>query len=112
MTDIDPIKQRAGAFNRESGGGVSVARAGAATISPSRQRCTDCTVQAGGRRQADARLYYWSWQGRWKDVGDMSGIVLPLDEDLDQIASTEIFWTWTWGKMCKVELTLTDRKGC
>ena len=41
------------------------------------------------------RVYYWSWQNRWKDVGDMGGLVLPLDEALDAIANTEIFWTWT-----------------
>ena len=41
------------------------------------------------------RLFYWSWQNRWKDVGDMGGLVLPLDEALDQIANTEIFRTWT-----------------
>ena len=39
------------------------------------------------------RLYYWSWQGRWKDVGDMGGLVLSLDEALDEIANTDIFWT-------------------
>ena len=41
------------------------------------------------------RPLYWFWQERWKDGGDIGGIVLPLDEALDQIASTKIFWTWT-----------------
>ncbi len=30
--------------------------------------------------------------------------MLPLGEALDQIATTDTFWTWTWEKMCKVEL--------
>ena len=30
-----------------------------------------------------------------RKLGDMGGLVLPLDEALDAIANTEIFWTWT-----------------
>ncbi len=37
------------------------------------------------------RIQYWSYQNRWKDVGDMGGLVLPLDEALETIAETEIF---------------------
>lgn len=32
-----------------------------------------------------------TWQNRWKDVGDMCGLVLPLGESLDTIAKTEVF---------------------
>ena len=56
------------------------------------------------RRSAGARLkpegpgggfqvQYWLYRNRWKDVGDMGGLVIPLDEALEVIAETEIFWT-------------------
>ena len=95
MTDIDPIMQRAGAFNRENGGGVSVRKSRGGynlTMTETGAPVARLKPEGPGDRM---RILYWSWQERWKDVGDMGGIVLPLDEALDQIASTEIFWTWT-----------------
>lgn len=29
-----------------------------------------------------------------QDVGDMGGLVLPLDQDRNEIAKYDIFWTW------------------
>ena len=40
-------------------------------------------------------LYNRSWQSRWNDVGEMGRLVIQFDEALDQIANTDIFWTWT-----------------
>lgn len=47
---------------------------------------------AGARRalgSSASRLCYWSWQNRWKDVGDMEGLF--LDQALDTVAKTDIF---------------------
>jgi hypothetical protein len=41
------------------------------------------------------RLGYWSHRRRWEDIDDMGGVVLPLNEALEFIASESIFWTWT-----------------
>ncbi len=38
---------------------------------------------------------YWSWRQSWQDGGDMGGLVLPLEQALDEIAKNETFWTWT-----------------
>ena len=43
----------------------------------------------------EMRIRLWSYRGHWKDVGDFGGIILPLEEALDEIATNEIFWTWT-----------------
>ena len=42
----------------------------------------------------EMRIGFWSYRGHWKDVGDFGGIILPLEEALDEIATNEIFWTW------------------
>ena len=49
-----------------------------------------------GPTDDEMRINFWSYRGHWKDVGDFGGIILPLEEALDEIATNEIFWTWTW----------------
>ncbi len=95
MTEPDPILLRIEAFDRQNGGGVSVCKSrGGYTLTLTATQAPIARLKPGG--QGDRmRLYCWSWQNRWKDVGDMGGLVLPLDEALDQIANTDIFWTWT-----------------
>ncbi len=85
MTDPDPIPARMEAFDRENGRDRLQEPLTLTATGPHR------TAQAG--RFNTMRV--GSWQNRWKDVGDMGGLVLPLDEALDAIANTEIFWTWT-----------------
>ncbi len=36
---------------------------------------------------------YWSYRERWQDVGDRGGLVLPLDQALNEITTNPIFWT-------------------
>ena len=93
--DDDSALRRFEAFNRENGGGVSIHRSRGGynlTLTATDAPIARLKPEGPGDRM---RILYWSWQERWKEVGDMGGIVLPLDEALDQIASTEIFWTWT-----------------
>ena len=95
MTDFDPVLARVEAFDREAGGGVTVDKQrGGYTLTLTE---TDAPIarlkpEGAGDRM---RIQYWSSQGRWRDVGDMGGLVLPLDEALETIAKTDIFWTWT-----------------
>jgi hypothetical protein len=41
------------------------------------------------------RLGYWSHRRKWKDVDDMGGGVMPLEDALEFIANEGIFWAWT-----------------
>jgi hypothetical protein len=43
----------------------------------------------------EVRIGYWSHRRKWEDVDDMGGIVMPLDEALEFIASEAVFWIWT-----------------
>ena len=43
----------------------------------------------------EMRIRFWSYRGHCKDVGDFGGIILRLEEALDEIATNGIFWTWT-----------------
>lgn len=43
----------------------------------------------------EVRLGYWSHRRRWENIGDMGGVILPLDEALEFIANEAVFWTWT-----------------
>ncbi len=95
MTDPDPVMRRIEAFNRRIGGGVTVhkRRDGyTLTLTATQTPIARLRPEGSGDRM---RLYYWSWRNRWKDVGDMGGLVLPLDEALEEIATTDIFWMWT-----------------
>ncbi len=95
MTEPDPILLRMEAFDRENGGGASVhkSRGGhTRTLTATQAPIARLKPERLGDRM---RLFCGSWQNRWNDVGDMGGLVLPLDEALDQIAKPEIFWTWT-----------------
>ena len=95
MTDPDPILARIEAFDRDNGGGVTVCKTrGGYTLTLTATEAPIARLKPEGSGDA-MRVYYWSWQNRWKDVGDMGGLVLLLDEALDAVANTEIFWTWT-----------------
>ena len=95
MTDPDPVLARVQAFDKEAGGGVTVQRSRSGyTLTLT---ATDAPIARLKPEGPDGkfRVQYWSHRNRWKDVGDMGGLVLPLDEALETIAETGIFWTWT-----------------
>jgi hypothetical protein len=33
-------------------------------------------------------------KGKWSQVGDFGGVILPLDEALAYVAKNGIFWNW------------------
>ena len=41
------------------------------------------------------RMRFWSYRERWQDVGDFGGIILPIEQALEEIATNGVFWTWT-----------------
>ncbi len=91
----DPVLLRVEAFNRENGGGAGVRKSrGGCNLALTATQAPIARLKPEGSGDR-MRVHYRSRQGRWKDVGDMGGLVLPLDEALDQIAGTEIFRTWT-----------------
>ncbi len=92
---VNPCLARIKAFNKSNGGGVTVAsvRGGynlylAATQAP----IARLQPEGSGDRM---RLRYWSYRQRWKDVGDMGGLMPPLDQAFEEIAKNDLFWTWT-----------------
>ncbi len=95
MTDPDPIPRCIDAFDREKGGGVSICKSRGGytrTLAATQAPIARLKPEGPGDRM---RLYYWYWQNRWKDVGDMGGNVLPHEEALDKIANANISRTWT-----------------
>ena len=94
MTDFDPIPARVETFDKEAGGGVTVDKhRGCYTLTLTETDAPIARLKPEGPGER-MRVQYWSSQGRWKDVGDMGGLVLPLDEALATIAKTDLFWTW------------------
>ena len=95
MTDIDPVLARVEAFNKGAGGGVTVDKhRGCYILTLTETDAPVARLKPEGPGD-QMRVQYWSWRGRWKDVGDFGPLVLPLDEALETIATTEIFWSWT-----------------
>lgn len=95
MTNSDPILARIQAFDEANGGGVTVYRKRAAYhlyLTATQAPIARLEPEGSGDNM---RLRYWSHQNRWKDVDDMGGLVLPLDQALNHIAENEIFWIWT-----------------
>ncbi len=95
MTDPDPVLARVQAFEKEARGGVTAEKSRRGhTLT---QTATDAPI---ARLKPDGpdgklRIQYRSYRNRWKEVGDMGDLALPLDEAFETIAETEIFWTWT-----------------
>jgi hypothetical protein len=91
MVTSDSIFQRIQAFDRSRGGGVTVRRVNcgyslystATGVPIARLRPT---------RQADMVEVLWWRRGRWATIGDLGGVILPLDQALDYIANEPLFW--------------------
>lgn len=43
----------------------------------------------------EVRLGYWSHRRKWEDIDNKGGVVMPLDDALEFIATQGIFWNWT-----------------
>ncbi len=95
MAASDPCLARIEAFNKSRGGGVTVTRVrGGYNLYLTATQAPIARLQPKGSGNK-MRMRYWSWRQSWQDVGDMGGLVLPLEQALDEIAKNEIFWTWT-----------------
>jgi hypothetical protein len=91
----DPIAQRIEAFDRANGGGVGFYKdKGAYHLYLLETEAPIARLKPTGVGD-EVRLGYWSHRRRWEDVDDMGGVVKPLDEALQFIATTDIFWLWT-----------------
>jgi hypothetical protein len=91
----DAIAQRIKAFDDANGGGVGFYKDnGAYHIYLLETEAPIARLKPTGVGD-EVRLGYWSHRRRWEDVDDMGGVVKPLDEALEFIASTDIFWIWT-----------------
>ncbi len=95
MTKPDPYLARIEAFNRTRGGGVTITRGQNGYM----LHLTDTQAPTARLQPTDSddemRLKFWSYRGRWQDVGNFGGIMLPLDQALEEVATNEIFWNWT-----------------
>ena len=95
MMKSDPYLARIEAFNLKNGGGVTIKK-----VQNGHNlylTATDAPIARLNPSGTDdeMRIRFWSYRGHWKDVGDFGGIILPLEEALDDITTNGIFWTWT-----------------
>ena len=95
MMKSDPYLARIESFNLKKGGGVTIKN-----VQNGYNLYLTATDAPIGRLNPsgtddEMRIRFWSCRGHWKDVGDFGGIILSLEEALDEIATNEIFWTWT-----------------
>ena len=95
MMKSDPYLARIESFNLKMGGGVTITK-----VQNGYNLYITVTDEPITRLNPvgtddEMRIRFWSYRGHWKDVGDFGGIILPFEESLDEIATNEIFWTWT-----------------
>lgn len=95
MDTSDPYLTRIQTFNRARGGGITITRVrDGYNLHLTATQAPVARLQPNGSGDR-MRIKYWSYLKRWQDVGDMGGLVLPLDQALEEIAKNEIFWMWT-----------------
>ena len=91
----DDIATRIEAFDHANGGGVSFHEdKGAYHLYRLETEAPIARLKPTGNGD-EVRLGYWSHRRRWEDIDDMGGVVMPLDNALEFIATEGIFWTWT-----------------
>ena len=95
MMKSDPFLARIEAFNLKNGGGVTIKKV--QNGYNLYLTATDAPIARLNPVGTDdeMRIRFWSYRGHCKDVGDFGGIILRLEEALDEIATNGIFWTWT-----------------
>ncbi len=95
MAASDPCLARIEAVNKSRGGGGTVTRGrGGYNLYLTAPQAPIARLPPTGSGDK-MRGRYRSWRQSWQDGGDMGGLVLPLEQALDEIAKNEIFWTWT-----------------
>ena len=92
MKKIDPILERIEVFNRAKGGGVIIERSrGGYSFFSQRNGAPIARLRPTGKDD-NVEVLWWSHRDRWESVGDFGGVILPLDEALEYVASNSIFW--------------------
>lgn len=92
MPEPDALQQRIERFNPAKGGGLVVERRqGGYSLFEARTGTPVARLKPTGTAD-HVTVLYWSDRGKWSQIGDFGGIVLPLDEALAYIASEPIFW--------------------
>ena len=95
MVKPDPYLARIEAFNTKKGGGVTTTKVrNGYNLHLTATSAPIARLQPTGSDD-EMRIKFWSYRGRWQDVGDFGGIILPLDQALEEISTNGIFWTWT-----------------
>ena len=91
MKKLDPILERIETFNSSKGGGVIIERTrGGYSLFSERSGMPIARLRPTGKGDK-VEVLWWS-RDRWQSVGDFGGVILPLDEALEYVASNSIFW--------------------
>lgn len=94
MKQSDPLLDRIEAFDKEMGGGVIIRRAsGGYSLFVEEDGSPIARLRPTGEDD-DVEVLWWSHRGRWEQIGDFGGVVLPLDEALEYVAEDPmgVFW--------------------
>ena len=87
MINPDPYLARIDPFNLKNGGGgviITNVRNGY-NLYLTATGASIAWLQPTGSDD-EIRLRFWSYRERWQDVGDFGGIILPLEQALEEIA--------------------------
>ena len=92
MKKPDLVRQRIEAFNHSKGGGVIIERArGGYSLFSERTGLPIGRLRPTGTAD-EVEVLWWRHQGKWEKIGDFGGMILPLDQALEYIASDSLFW--------------------
>lgn len=93
--DEDEIARRIAAFDQANGGGVGWYKdKGAYHLYLLTNEAPIARLKPTGTDD-EFKIAYWSHRRQWEDIDDMSGCLLPLDQALNHVANSGLFWTWT-----------------
>ena len=96
MTKPDPYLASIEAFNLKKSGGVTVTKVrNGYNLYHTATDAPIARLNPTGSND-DMRIRFWAYRERRQDVGDFGGIILPLEQALEEIATNGVFWTWTW----------------
>lgn len=93
--DEDEIARRIAAFDQANGGGVGWYKdKGAYHLYLMTNEAPIARLKPTGTDD-EFKIAYWSHRRKWEDSDDMGGCLLPLDQALNYVANSSLFWTWT-----------------
>ena len=92
MAKSDPMLARIRAFDRAKGGGVAVERASKGYSLFSVETGAPIARLRPTGSDDEVEILWWR-HDRWGSIGDFGGLIMPLDQALDPIASDPLFWS-------------------